>query len=85
MANAGLDQTLNDANEDGVVTVVLDGRRSEDPDGMIIGYEWRDGSGSLLSTEPLYALILGGGSRTITLRVTDCRTSAIMGHFQTWN
>jgi len=71
LADAGNDQSISDANNDGLVTAVLDGRGSLDPDGIITGYEWYDDSGTLLSTKSVYALRLMLGIYTFTLQVKD--------------
>jgi thermitase len=69
-ANAGPDQTLTDTGGDGVESVTLDGRGSSDADGIIVGYEWREGSAVLaLVAQP--SIFLSVGTHTLTLKVTD--------------
>lgn len=40
--NAGPDQTVTDADSNGVETVTLDGSASTDPDGVILSYDWTE-------------------------------------------
>jgi hypothetical protein len=68
VSNAGTDQTIEGQ---GLLTVIsLDGTGSEDSDGDLLNYEWREG-GVLLGTEATLQVSLGLGSHTITLTVTD--------------
>ena len=50
VANAGPNQTIIDADRDGVETVILNGLASSDPDGSIVRYQWRenDSQGKIL-------------------------------------
>jgi len=69
-ANAGPDQALTDTGGDGVESVTLDGRGSSDTDGVIVGYEWREGSAVLaLVAQP--SIFLSVGTHTLILQVTD--------------
>ncbi|MFP6630219.1 MAG: PKD domain-containing protein, partial [Myxococcota bacterium] len=43
VADAGPDQSADDAGGDGVESFTLDGSGSSDPNGSIVSYEWRDG------------------------------------------
>jgi thermitase len=69
-ADAGSDQTLRDNDADGVELVVLDGAASSDSDGVIVDYEWREGS-NVLAFEASPSVFLSVGIHTLTLRVTD--------------
>ena len=70
IADAGPDQTLTDEDGDGVARVTLDATGSSDPDGTIVGYQWREGTTVLgvNATEPVF---LPAGVHTITLEVAD--------------
>ncbi|QOI99284.1 MAG: matrixin family metalloprotease [Phycisphaeraceae bacterium] len=72
VANAGPDQSLNDADGNGSEPVALDGTGSFDPDGSITNYTWKDGP-TTIATGPLPTanVVLPVGARTITLTVTD--------------
>jgi len=70
VANAGTDQTVKDAGGDGVELVSLDGSASHDPNGTIVGYEWRDGA-AILGSGAQLAVLLTVGTHTVTLEVTD--------------
>jgi len=70
VANAGPDQTVSDADGDGVETVTLDGSTSYDPDGTIDSYEWKEGTDSL-GTEVSIAKDFAVGVHIVTLTVTD--------------
>ena len=69
-ANAGPDQTVNDADGDGIASVVLDGTASSDPEGPIADYEWWEGT-TLLGTSLIQGVPLSVGVHTITLIVFD--------------
>jgi thermitase len=70
LADAGRDQTVADANHDGVAPVTLDGSGSSDRDGSIVTYEWREGS-TPLATGATPGVSLAIGAHTLTLEVTD--------------
>ena len=70
VANAGADQTLTDDDQDGTVTVTLDGSASFDPNGSIVSYSWREGSTSIGSAATVVTP-LPLGVHTLTLQVTD--------------
>jgi len=70
VADAGPDQTLNDADNSGSETVMLDGSASGDPDGTIVSYEWTEDS-TVLGTGAIITLNFGVGAHTVTLTVTD--------------
>jgi hypothetical protein len=70
VADAGADQTVSDADGNGVEAVTLDGAGSYDPDGSMDTYEWKEGETSLGTG----ASITGDftvGMHTVTLAVTD--------------
>ncbi|MFQ5968293.1 MAG: PKD domain-containing protein [Acidimicrobiia bacterium] len=72
VANAGPDQTVVDADADGVELVQLDGLASFDPDpgGSIISYEWDEGLVPIASgPTPLVSLPVG--EHVLRLVVTD--------------
>jgi len=71
-ANAGLDQTVTDADNSGSESITLDGSGSTDSDGTIVNYTWTEGSTSLYTgTNAKQAVNLVVGSHTITLTVQD--------------
>ncbi|MBN1578182.1 MAG: metallophosphoesterase [Chitinispirillaceae bacterium] len=72
VADAGDDRTILD-DGDGTESVNLDGSGSEDSDGSIIDYTWKEGSVTLgSSTEPvLYNQQFILGVHTVTLEVMD--------------
>ena len=73
VANAGSDQTLNDADNNTEETVTLDASASYDPDGSIATYEWREGE-TVLGTTEVITYDLTVGTHTVTLTVTDDET-----------
>lgn len=72
VANAGPDQTVVDANGDGVELVTLNGSTSYDPDGTLVSYEWKEGT-VLLGTGAIVTVNFAVGTHTVTLTVTDNR------------
>lgn len=69
-ADAGADQTVDDADNSGAEVVTLDGSGSSDSDGSIVLYEWYEGtdylgSGATLNVE--FAV----GTHVVTLGVVD--------------
>lgn len=70
VANAGADQTVTDAGNDGVEKVTLDGSASKDPDGSIATYSWTIG-GTEIGTGTQLHYDFGVGTTTVTLTVTD--------------
>ena len=71
VADAGQDQTVNDADDDSKEAVTLDGSGSYDPDGTIVSYVWAAEEGNQLSTEVLFTHDFAVGTYTVTLTVTD--------------
>lgn len=70
LANAGADQTVQDAGTGGVV-VTLDGSKSSDPDGDTLSFVWKDGSGNSIGTAAVIQTSLTPGTYTFTLTATD--------------
>jgi PKD repeat protein len=70
VANAGADQSVIDADDDGSETVILDGSASYDPDGTIVSYVWSEGT-SQIATGSSASVSFAVGSHTVTLEVTD--------------
>ncbi|HET9363123.1 MAG TPA: PKD domain-containing protein, partial [Vicinamibacterales bacterium] len=70
VANAGLDQTVTDANGNGSEAVTLNGSGSSDADGTIVSYEWREGV-SVIATGATPTIAFAVGAHTVTLQVTD--------------
>ena len=70
VADAGLDQTVNDTCPLGTETVKLDGSGSSDLDNNISSYIWKEGVNTL-ATEVAAEVSLGVGVHAISLEVTD--------------
>lgn len=70
VANAGLDMTKSDADNNGVETMFLNGSASYDPDGTIAAYEWKEGATNI-STAVSFAYNFSVGTHNIMLTVTD--------------
>jgi len=70
VADAGSDQTVIDIDGDEIELVTLDGLASFDPDGTIIGYQWKSGE-NILGTDAVLDVIFPLGVWPITLTVTD--------------
>jgi len=69
-ADAGADQTIVDADNNGSELVVLDGAASNDADGQIVSYLWTlDSAEIAVGADP--TVELSPGRHTITLTVTD--------------
>ena len=69
-ANAGADKTTSDADNTGSESVTLDGSGSNDPDGSIVLYEWKEGT-TLLGNTAIITQDFAVGIHTVTLTVTD--------------
>ena len=69
-ANAGVNQSIEDTNNDGSEAVTLDGSASSDADGTIASYVWTE-NGNQVATGVAPTITLAVGSHTITLTVTD--------------
>ena len=70
VADAGPDQTANDADGNNVESFTLDGSNSYDPDGSITAYEWTEGA-TVLGTDEIITYDFTVGIHTVTLTVTD--------------
>lgn len=70
VANAGPDQTVNDADRTGAERVTLTASGSSDADGSIVSYEWFDG-GVPVATGVSPSVEFTVGTHTVTLVVTD--------------
>ncbi len=70
VANAGPDQTVVDADRNGVESVILDGSASYDPDGAISTYTWKEGTATL-ATAVTAAVDFSVGTHTVSLTVAD--------------
>ncbi len=70
VANAGPDQSVVDADNDGSAPVTLDGTGSFDPDGSIVSHVWNEG-GALLATGATPTVNLAVGAHTLVLTVED--------------
>ncbi|MEE8404187.1 MAG: SUMF1/EgtB/PvdO family nonheme iron enzyme, partial [candidate division Zixibacteria bacterium] len=71
VADAGDDQTVMDADDNGSEDVTLDGSGSSDLDGVIISWEWTDDLGDTIPDGQITTAALSVGTHTITLTVTD--------------
>jgi len=70
IANAGIDQTVNDSDGNGSQAVTLNGSASSDPDGSISSYVWGEGTAQIaIGATP--TVTLSTGIHTINLTVTD--------------
>ena len=69
-ADAGMDQSVVDADNNGMETISLDGSASNDPDGTLISYVWNE-AGTLIATGQMPSINLAVGVHTIVLTVTD--------------
>lgn len=71
VAHAGPDVTIADVNNDGFVTIVLNGSASTDPDGDITSYAWSWAGGSASGFTPEVVFPVTNSPVTVTLTVTD--------------
>ena len=71
IAEAGADQTVTDSDSNNNESVLLDGRTSFDPDGIITSYTWKDEQDNVLATVANPTLNFPVGIHTLTLTVTD--------------
>lgn len=69
-ANAGPDQTIMDSDNNGFETVALNGTASQDPDGTITSFLWKEGE-TILSSLSTFTTNYGIGIHTLSLTVTD--------------
>ncbi len=70
LAHAGEDVVIPDLGANGIETVTLDGSQSDDPDGDIVTYSWRE-DGNEIASGITAEVELGLGSHDIVLVVTD--------------
>ncbi|HSV84197.1 MAG TPA: metallophosphoesterase [Ramlibacter sp.] len=70
VADAGVDQSVTDSDGNGSQAVVLNGAGSQDLNGSIVSYVWKEGA-TQIATGANPSVTLGVGSHTITLTVTD--------------
>ncbi len=70
LADAGADQTVPDADEDGAEAITLDGTASFDPDGSIVSYAWQENA-DLLAATAVATVALEVGVHPVVLTVTD--------------
>ncbi|PIT92108.1 MAG: hypothetical protein COU08_04630 [Candidatus Harrisonbacteria bacterium CG10_big_fil_rev_8_21_14_0_10_42_17] len=70
VASAGDDVTVLDNDNNGFESVTLSGLASQDPDGIISSYAWKDGS-TLIGSDAQLTHSFGIGSTLITLEITD--------------
>lgn len=69
-ANAGVDTTVNDDNNDDLVTLSLDGSLSTDPNDAALSYSWK-GNDVEIATGVKPTVTLKTGKHTITLTVAN--------------
>lgn len=70
VADAGMDQTVVDADDSGSEDVVLDGSASMDPDGPLATWSWSEDSVEIATGETP-TVTFAVGVHTVTLTVTD--------------
>jgi hypothetical protein len=72
VADVGEDKTIQ-SEVDGTATILLDGTRSYDPDGEIIGWVWEDNDGRLIGKSAQVKVRLPKGVHVFHLTVSDNR------------
>lgn len=70
VADAGLDQTVIDFDDNGIETLTLNGSGSFDPDGTIVSYEWKE-NGTVLGNTATTTYDFTVGSHEVSLTVAD--------------
>ena len=75
IADAGEDKTIS-AEEDNTATILLDGSRSYDPDGMIQSYAWQDSKGNVIGDSVQVRVRLPLGTHPFELTVVDDKGAA---------
>lgn len=70
VADAGPDQTLPCSGLNGS-PVTLNGSKSSDPDGDVLGFVWTDQTGTIVGTTSVVQLTVSLGTHAFTLTVTD--------------
>lgn len=76
VAHAGPDVTIADTNNDGFVTISLNGSASSDPDGNITSYGWTWSGGSASGVMPEVVFPVTNSPVTVTLTVTDATSGS---------
>ena len=84
VADAGGDRVAADDNDDGTLTVTLDGSASSDSDGTITSYVWTDYDGSEIATGETAQASLAMGIHDIKLTVTDNEGGTGSTVFRVW-
>ena len=75
IADAGEHKTIS-AEEDNTATILLDGTRSYDPDGMIQSYAWKDSKGNIIGDTAQVRVRLPLGTHPFELTVVDDKGAA---------
>jgi len=70
VANAGEDQIVTDADNNGTQTITLNGSASTDADGTIVSYLWFEGANQI-AAGATSSVTLATATHVITLEVTD--------------
>ncbi|MFC1925706.1 PKD domain-containing protein [Chloroflexota bacterium] len=73
IADAGLDQTVSER-----ATTTVDGSSSNDPDGTIVAYEWKEGD-TVISNEVSFTKVFTFGEHSLILKVTDDNGATALG------
>ncbi len=71
IANAGVDQNIEDADDNGAETIALDGSGSNDSDGNIVSYAWSSDTGVVIPNGITSNADFPIGVHVVTLTVTD--------------
>ena len=71
VSDPGEDEVVEDTDDDGTVSVSLDGTGSTDSDGSISTYVWKNAAGTQIATGSQPTVSLGVGINDLTLEVTD--------------
>jgi len=70
-ADAGPNQTVTDADDNGSENVTLDGSGSSDSDGTIVSWSWSEGGSEIATGQTPPPEAFAVGPHTVTLTVTD--------------
>ena len=70
VSDAGFDQIIK-SGKDGTATALLDGSKSFDPDGMVVGWTWKDRSGKTIGETDKIKAKLNVGTHHFELTVKD--------------
>lgn len=70
VADAGPDINISDSDSSGFETVALDASASQDPDGTIVSYQWKEGD-TILGASALIVANLSVGTHIMELTVAD--------------